>query len=128
MARTYKYQKIKNGVKSLSTEALVEQFNALVGKRCWASARAAHNAALIDKSDEAAVKLERLTQIISREIAERAAIHFADVTQIAGVRNMGRVLSLMEELRTDLDELERLTASEFWPLPTYGELLFSVND
>jgi glutamine synthetase len=39
-----------------------------------------------------------------------------------------RVLSSMEELRRDLDELERLTASEFWPLPTYGELLFSVND
>lgn len=48
MARTYKYQKVKNGVKSLSTEALVEQFNALVGKRCWASARAAHDVALID--------------------------------------------------------------------------------
>lgn len=48
MARTYKYQKIKNGVKSLSTETLVEQFNALIGKRCWASARAAHDAALID--------------------------------------------------------------------------------
>jgi len=48
MARTYKYQKIKNSVKQQSTEALIEQFNALVGKRCWASARAAHDAALID--------------------------------------------------------------------------------
>ena len=48
MARTYKYQKIKNSVKQQSTEALVEQFNALVGKRCWASARAVHDAALID--------------------------------------------------------------------------------
>ena len=48
MARTYKYQKIKSSVKQQSTEALVEQFNALVGKRCWASARAAHDAALID--------------------------------------------------------------------------------
>ena len=48
MARTYKYQKIKNSVKQQSTEALVEQFNALVGKRCWTSARAAHDAALID--------------------------------------------------------------------------------
>ena len=48
MARTYKYQKIKNSVKQQSTEALVEQFNALVGKRCWAAARAAHDAALID--------------------------------------------------------------------------------
>lgn len=48
MARTYKYQKIKNSVKQQSNEALVEQFNALVGKRCWASARAAHDAALFD--------------------------------------------------------------------------------
>ena len=48
MARTYKYQKIKNSVKQQSTGALVEQFNALVGKRCWASARTAHDAALID--------------------------------------------------------------------------------
>lgn len=48
MAKTYKYQKIKNTVKLQSTEALVDQFNALVGKRCWASARAAHDAALID--------------------------------------------------------------------------------
>lgn len=48
MARTSKYQKIKNSVKQQSTEALVEQFNALVGKRCWTSARAAHDSALID--------------------------------------------------------------------------------
>ena len=48
MARIYKYRNIKNGVKQQSTEALVEQFNAQVGKRCWASARAAHDMALID--------------------------------------------------------------------------------
>ena len=48
MARTYKYRNIKNSVKNQSTEALVEQFNAQVGKRCWASARAAHDTAIID--------------------------------------------------------------------------------
>ena len=48
MARTYKYKNIKNSVNHQSTEALVEQFNAQVGKRCWASARAAHDTALID--------------------------------------------------------------------------------
>ncbi len=37
------------------------------------------------------------------------------------------VLSCMEDLRLDLDEMERLTAAEFWPLPTYGDLMFSVN-
>lgn len=48
MARIYKYRSIKSSVKHQSTDSLVEDFNALVGKRCWASARAAHDAALID--------------------------------------------------------------------------------
>lgn len=48
MARTYKYTNIKNSVNHQSTEALVEQFNTQVGRRCWASARAAHDTALID--------------------------------------------------------------------------------
>lgn len=38
-----------------------------------------------------------------------------------------KVLSGMDALRMDIDELERLTASDYWPLPTYGELLFSVK-
>lgn len=48
MARTYKYRNIKNSVNHQSTEALVEKFNAQVGQRCWASARAAHDTAIID--------------------------------------------------------------------------------
>ena len=48
MARTYKYRNIKNSANHQSTEALVRQFNAQVGKRCWASVRAAHDTALID--------------------------------------------------------------------------------
>ena len=39
-----------------------------------------------------------------------------------------QVLSSMEVLRGDLDELERLTAGDYWPLPDYGEILFSVSD
>ena len=48
MARIYKYRNIKNSVNHQSTKALVDQFNAQVGKRCWASARAAHDTAIID--------------------------------------------------------------------------------
>lgn len=48
MARTYKYRNIKNSVNHQSTEALVEHFNSQVGKRCWVSARAAQDTALID--------------------------------------------------------------------------------
>ena len=48
MARTYKYQNIKNSVTKMNVESLIEEFNALVGNRSWTSARAAHDAALID--------------------------------------------------------------------------------
>ena len=48
MARNYKYRNIKNSMNHQSTEVLVEQFNAQVGNRCWASARAVHDTALIE--------------------------------------------------------------------------------
>ena len=37
------------------------------------------------------------------------------------------VLSRMEELRAYVDEMETLTAASAWPMPTYGDLLLSVN-
>lgn len=36
------------------------------------------------------------------------------------------VLSVMADLRCAVDKLETLTAEEFWPMPTYGDLLFGV--
>lgn len=37
------------------------------------------------------------------------------------------ICPVMEELRTAVDEAETCTASEFWPFPTYGDLLFGVR-
>ena len=37
-----------------------------------------------------------------------------------------RVLVRMAELRALVDEMESITAKEYWPIPTYGDLLFSV--
>lgn len=48
MARVFKYQSIKNAIAKMNVESLISEFNALVGKRYWTSARAAHDAALID--------------------------------------------------------------------------------
>lgn len=36
------------------------------------------------------------------------------------------VLSGMSELRLIVDELETMVAKKYWPLPTYGEILYSV--
>jgi glutamine synthetase len=37
------------------------------------------------------------------------------------------IKSQMEALRASCDKLETETAAEFWPFPTYGELLFAVR-
>ena len=37
------------------------------------------------------------------------------------------VLADMEALRASVDAAEEITAREYWPLPSYGELLFSVK-
>ena len=36
------------------------------------------------------------------------------------------VIPMMTVLRTLVDEMETLTAEEYWPLPSYSELLFCV--
>jgi len=38
-----------------------------------------------------------------------------------------RVLPAMEEVRKRADEMEEYTAREYWPMPTYEEILFSVE-
>ena len=37
-----------------------------------------------------------------------------------------RIIPAMAKLRSFCDEMEANTASELWPFPTYGDLLFSV--
>ena len=37
------------------------------------------------------------------------------------------VITLMDELRSTVDSLEPITASEDWPYPSYGDLLFGVR-
>lgn len=37
------------------------------------------------------------------------------------------VLAKMEELRESVDALELLVSSEYWPLPSYGDMLFYVD-
>ena len=37
-----------------------------------------------------------------------------------------RVIPLMNALRETVDEMETLTAIDYWPMPNYGDLLFSI--
>ena len=37
------------------------------------------------------------------------------------------VFPAMQEMRAVADELETITAKDYWPFPTYTDLLYSVN-
>ena len=48
-----------------------------------------------------------------------------DVTALA-VWYKDEVLTKMSELRVAADRLEGLVSAEYWPMPTYGDLLFEI--
>ena len=56
---------------------------------------------------------------------ETVAASIADVKERA-VYYAEKVIPVMNELRTAVDEMEVLTASDLWPVPTYGDMMFRV--
>ena len=76
-------------------------------------------------------KLSRLTACIVEkvDVLDSALIGVKSVTDILGkaVYYKDHVFAAMNELRAVVDECEVMTASKYWPYPTYGELLFSVK-
>lgn len=58
------------------------------------------------------------------ESTDRAALKLSGYEQAKAFRE--NVLPAMEVLRRDVDSAEGLTSEEYWPVATYGELLFKV--
>ena len=57
--------------------------------------------------------------------AETEATKIASATERADAY-VGKVIPAMEKLRAYVDEMETLTASEYWPLPSYGDMMFNI--
>lgn len=85
MARTYKYRNIKSSISHLSTEELVEQFNSQVGKRCWASARAVHDTAIIDTLIKRGIDVSAVYDGVSISFSEHVVLN-EDLNQLFIVR------------------------------------------
>ncbi len=59
------------------------------------------------------------------KLVENEAAKIADsVSRAEAYRDL--VIPTMNDLRKYVDEMETLTASEYWPLPTYGDMMFRV--
>ena len=97
---------------------------AMVKKTLDASLSCAYESGVVRKlsalTDAIAAGTDALGEALRK--AEDAGDIFA---QSACIRD--DVLSAMETLRASCDEAETLTAKEYWPFPTYADLLFSVQ-
>ncbi len=77
---------------------------------------------------------ERLSKLNSDAFMRTKELEsaIAEVKKMSGAERVARayaqnVLTKMAELRTLVDEMESITSKECWPMPTYGDLLFSVK-
>lgn len=68
---------------------------------------------------DAKAALSRLTDVAAQgtamEEGKEQATYYRDVVKTA-----------MEELRAPIDKLEMIVDKEFWPMPSYGDLIFEV--
>jgi glutamine synthetase len=68
-------------------------------------------------------QIEKGTDAMETTLASLSTIE--DITELSeSIRDL--LLPKMAGLRAVADEAERLTAKEYWPFPTYGDLLFSI--
>ena len=73
-------------------------------------------------------KTQELSSLLAEAEAlqnEDAAKESADAAAQLARHYCDQVIPMMESIRLTIDELEQNTASDFWPFPTYGELLFA---
>lgn len=84
-----------------------------------------------DFESETAIRLSELSaamdkniKILDRKLSE--ALGISDITERA-VYYKNEVIAAMDALRKESDSAEILTAEKYWPIPTYGDLLFGVR-
>ena len=71
-------------------------------------------------TDQIAVKAEEVAEAV-------IALDHAENIGVESVMIRDKVLPLMAELRLACDEAETLTAKNYWPFPSYADLLFGVK-
>ena len=83
-----------------------------------------YETAAVTKLSELSDSIADATDDLEAEIEKFQAIE--DVTAAANdIRDV--ILGKMDSLRAVCDEAETITTKEFWPFPTYSDLLFSVK-
>ena len=88
------------------------------------SANAIYEEDTIRTVSELAAKAYELVGVLEKSCADAEAI--SDILDRANCYK-NSVLAAMIELRENIDKLETVTAADYWPYPSYGELLFGIR-
>ena len=99
------------------------------------AATAAAKTAVIQNIDISAETdiITRLSTLTAKAYKTLTALREADneaKRQPAGEKMaeyfLNSVIPVMHDLRETIDEMETLTAASYWPMPSYGDLMFSI--
>ena len=77
--------------------------------------------------------ITKLSDLVEKAYSKVSELRRAEAVA-ASVKSVGEkaefykdnVIPIMTSLRAVVDEMETLTAADYWPLPSYGDLLFCV--
>ena len=88
------------------------------------------------KSLDCTYETEMLTEICTQTSEAYAQVKALEKALLGAKKSVGvaklsvyykdKVLPVMEKLRAAADKLEALVSADYWPIPTYGDLLFGV--
>ncbi len=74
---------------------------------------------LSDLNAKAYKALEKLKEVDAEAAGQSDSVKMAEMYK-------DKVIPAMSELRGYVDTMETMTASDYWPLPTYGDMMFRV--
>ncbi len=96
-----------------------------------AAKKALGDAVDITYETNAAQRLSELSTMVLKTVGvlEDALVRSENISDCAELSNFCRdsIFAAMNELRIYVDEMETMTSSEYWPYPSYGDMLFSVR-
>lgn len=105
-------------IKALSDEVIAK-------KQIMSNVSCKYEEALIPKLSDGVTALFTKAEKLEDDVKDAHAI--SDALKQAEFYH-DTVLELMGEIRAVADEMETYTAKEYWPFPTYGDLLFSIQE
>lgn len=81
-------------------------------------------ASLLSEISALTASLKKNIEILEKKTEEAANMHGDSYKHASFYRD--EVFTQMNVLRADADKLESLVDEDFWPIPTYGDMLFNV--